>query len=137
MKYFTIAELTASTIANQRGIDNTPPQDVVISLTKLIERLLDPIRTKWDKPITVNSGYRSDALNKAVGGVPTSNHLFGYAADIEAGSNSENKRLFEMIKQMKERGEIDFDELIDESNFSWVHIAYREGNNRGRITKIV
>ena len=72
MKYFTVSELTASDVARQENIDNTPPPGVRVKLSNLIHGLLDPIREKWGGPITVNSGYRCPLLNKAVGGVPTS-----------------------------------------------------------------
>jgi len=78
MKYFTIPELTASAKARALGIDNTPPPGVKIKLSTLVNNLLDPIREKWGGPITVNSGYRCPTLNKAVGGVPTSQHVRGY-----------------------------------------------------------
>ena len=73
MKYFSISELTFSTKARELRIDNTPfSYEVVDNLTNLTENLLDPIREMWGKPIQVNSGYRCPALNKAVGGKPTS-----------------------------------------------------------------
>lgn len=100
MKYFTISELTYSTKARELHIDNTPfSYEVVDNLTNLIENLLEPIREAWGKPLNVNSGYRCSALNKAVGGKPTSQHLKGEAVDITAGSKAENKKLFEMIKE--------------------------------------
>ena len=99
MKYFSISELTYSTKARELHIDNTPfSYAIVDNLTSLIDNLLDPIREAWGKPLHVNSGYRCSALNKAVGGKPTSQHLKGEAADITAGSKAENKKLCEMIK---------------------------------------
>ena len=67
MKYFTIEELTRSTTARLRGIDNTPSQQVINNLIALVDNVLDPLREAWGKPIHVNSGYRCRALNKAVG----------------------------------------------------------------------
>ena len=93
MKYFTIEELTRSTTARQRGIDNTPSQQVIDNLTALVNNVLDPLRQAWGKPIHVNSGYRCPALNKAVGGVPHSQHMLGEAADITAGSRDANCQL--------------------------------------------
>ena len=99
MKYFSISELTYSTKARELDIDNTPFSLTIIdNLTNLTENLLDHIREMWGKPLHVNSGYRCPALNKAVGGKPTSQHLKGEAADITTGSKAENKKLFEMIK---------------------------------------
>lgn len=129
MKYFTINELIRSDTALQRGIDNTPPPPIKIKLSNLINNLLDPIREAWGGPISVNSGYRCPVLNRAVGGVPTSQHQKGEAADITVGSPKQNQKLFELIAA----GDFDFDQLIDESNYSWVHISYATGKNRHAI----
>ena len=99
----------------------------------MIEQLLDPIRAAWGGPISINSGYRSPALNKAVGGVSTSQHLRGEAADISVGSPAENKRLFAKIVELQKDGRIAFDQLIDESGYKWIHISYRSGANRNQI----
>lgn len=128
-KYFSIRELTRSGVATKRHINNTPPPEVVETLSELADKLLDPLREAWGSPITVNSGYRSPALNKAVGGSPSSQHLRGEAADITAGSPESNRRLFGMAAA----GGFDFDQLIDEHNYSWIHISYREGANRRKI----
>ncbi len=133
MTYFTIEELCASDTARRRGIDNRPSATVCVRLTQLIELLLDPIRAVWGSPIAVNSGYRSPALNKAVGGVSTSQHLWGEAADISVGSPAENKRLFDRIVELQKDGRIAFDQLIDESGYKWIHISYRSGANRNQI----
>lgn len=129
MKYFTIPELTASAKARALGIDNTPPPGVKIKLSALVNNLLDPIREKWGGPITVNSGYRCPRLNNEIGGVPTSQHLRGEAADITAGSPAKNNQLFKMIVD----GGFDFDQLIDETGYSWIHISYSAGKNRQQI----
>lgn len=129
MKYFTIPELTASAKARALGIDNTPPPGVKIKLSTLVNNLLDPIREKWGGPITVNSGYRCPELNNRVGGVPTSQHVRGEAADITVGSPAKNNQLFKMIVD----GGFDFDQLIDETGYSWVHISYSAGKNRHQI----
>ena len=123
MKYFTIEETIKSSTATAKRIDNTPNQTVIDSLTKLIEAVLDPLREWYGKPIRVNSGYRCKALNKAVGSkAKNSQHLYGEAADITAGSKEENEKLFNYIKD-----NLEFDQLINESDFSWVHVSYREG----------
>lgn len=133
MKHFTISELCASDTARARGIDNTPPSGVVVALTALIEKLLDPIREAWGGPIAMNSGYRSPALNRAVGGAATSQHLRGEAADITVGTPAQNKRLFDRIVELQEVGALEFDQLIDESGYRWLHISYRTGKNRNQI----
>lgn len=129
MKYFTIEEMIKSSTATAKRIDNTPNQTVIDSLTKLIEAVLDPLREWYGKPIRVNSGYRCKALNKAVGSkAKNSQHLYGEAADITAGSKEENEKLFNYIKD-----NLEFDQLINESNFSWVHVSYREGRLRKQV----
>lgn len=129
MKYFTIEEMTKSSTATAKHIDNTPNQTVIDNLTKLIEIVLDPLREWYGKPIRVNSGYRCEALNEAVGSkAKKSQHLYGEAADITAGSKEENEKLFNYIKD-----NLEFDQLINESDFSWVHVSYREGRLRKQV----
>ena len=120
MKYFTIAELTRSTTAQLRGIDNTPSQQVIDNLTALVDNVLDPLREAWGAPIHVNSGYRCPALNKAVGGVPASQHMVGEAADITAGSRAKNQRLYKLLRKLN----LPIDQAINEHDFSWIHVSY-------------
>lgn len=133
MKYFTIEELCASDTAERKKIDNTPNADARLRMQRLIEQLLDPIRAAWGGPITVNSGYRSPALNKAVGGVSNSQHMKGEAADITVGSQEANKQLFDLIVELRQNGRISFDQLIDETGYSWIHISYHAGKNRNQV----
>jgi uncharacterized protein YcbK (DUF882 family) len=120
MKYFTIEELTTSKIAQRLKIDNKPSAEVINNLTKLVDNVLDPLREAWGKSITVNSGYRSPELNKAVKGSKTSWHLQGCAADITAGSPHLNEKLYNKIRELK----LPYCELIDEHQMTWVHVAY-------------
>ncbi len=119
MKYFTMRELTSSATAEARRIDNTPTTEAAVRLTTLVTHVLDPLREMYGKPITVNSGYRCPQLNAAVGGAKTSQHMRGEAADITAGSKEENKKLFELIRK-----NLPFDQLLNESDYSWVHVSY-------------
>lgn len=128
MKYFTIKEMAKSSTAKAKGIDNTPSDEEIAKLQKLIEAVLDPLREWYGKPIRVNSGYRCEALNEAVGGSNTSQHRLGEAADITVGTKKGNKKLFNYIKD-----NLPFDQLINESNFSWVHVSYREGRLRKQV----
>ena len=122
MKYFTIRELTRSATATAEKIDNTPSQAVVDKLTALIENVLDPLREAWGAPIIVTSGYRSPALNRAVKGAPTSQHVLGEAADIHTVSDTkeDNKKLYELIKKLK----LPVDQCINEYDYNWIHVSY-------------
>lgn len=131
MKYFTLKELTRSTTATAKGIDNTPTPEVEKNLTLLVENVLDPLWDIYGKPITVNSGYRCPELNKAVGGSKTSDHVKGFAADITGGSKEENERIFNIIKH-----NFHFKQLIDEKGFSWVHVSYDPSNLKNQILKL-
>lgn len=94
-----------------------------------MEQCLDPIREAWGKPIRVNRGYSSKQLNAAVGGVATSQHLRGEAADITTGTREDNKRLFDLIQTLG----VEFDQLIDESGYKWLHISYKAQGNRRQV----
>ena len=120
MKYFTIKELCKSSTATLKRIDNTPNSEIVNNLEQLVDNILDPLREAYGKPIKVNSGYRCEALNVAVGGSKTSQHRYGLAADITTGSQLENKKLFILAKQLN----LPFDQLIDEKAYSWIHISF-------------
>lgn len=134
MKYFTMQELTASATAKRKGIDNTPDAQAKANLTALVANVLDPLREKWGAPIVVTSGYRSVKLNRAVGGASKSQHCKGQAADIRSVSDSrkDNKRLFDLVKSSG----LPFDQLIDEYNYDWVHVSFRNGANRREILHV-
>lgn len=132
MKYFTIKELCASETARRKGIKNEPTPEIEKNLTALVDKVLDPLREAWGRPITVNSGYRCPELNRAVRGSFTSDHLKGFAADITVGSRAENKKLFQMVLDLG----IPFKQLIDEHSYSWVHISYDPKNLRHQILKL-
>lgn len=130
MTYFSIDELTRSATAEARRIDNTPSEEVKKNLGDLVFHILDPLRAAYGKPIKVNSGYRSPALNKAVGGVATSDHLTGRAADIVGTPNTkaENRKIYELCKKM----DLPYRQLINEKGFSWVHVSYNPGAKEHR-----
>ena len=129
MRNFTIRELTASPTAEAEKINNDPTLEAVENLKLLIDMVLDPLRDAYGKPIRVNSGYRSAALNMAVKGSKTSQHMKGQAADITAGSKQENKKLFDLAQKLN----LPYCQLIDEKKFSWVHISYDKNNVKRQI----
>ena len=127
MIYFTLQELCYSTTAQANGINNTPNATQRNALTALVDTVLDPLRREWGKPILVNSGYRCPALNKAVGGVASSQHLRGEAADITTGSPETNKQLYDLAIALR----LPFDQLIGERGYTWLHISHKPtGYNR-------
>lgn len=135
MKYFTIAELSKSDTASRLGIDNTPTPAAESHIVQLVNNILDPLRTAWGKSIVVNSGYRCQQLNKAVGGATSSKHLTGEAADIEDASRrkEDNKKLFELIIKLN----LPFDQLINEFDYDWVHVSFTAGAPRRQVLAAV
>lgn len=132
MQYFTIPELCYSATARARGIDNRPGPDVERNLRELTDKVLDPLRRAWGKPLTVNSGYRCPELNCAVGGSKSSHHMRGMAADITTGNRVDNRRLFQLVQDLG----LPFTQLIDESNFAWIHISHDPADLRRQILKL-
>lgn len=122
MKYFSFPEM----IVTNTQLPNIPNWEQIANLQRLITNLLDPIREKWNKPIKVNSGFRSESVNSAVNGARNSQHKTGEAADITTGNSTDNKRLFDMIVSSG----LTFDQLIDEKNFAWLHISFSTRNRQ-------
>lgn len=122
---FTLEELTVTSV----NADNTPTQEHIANLQRLVDNVLQPLRKMYGKPIKINSGYRSEVVNKKVSGSPTSSHCKGEAADLDC---EDNAMLFSIICEM-----LPFDQVINESNFSWVHVSFRNGNNRKQALKMV
>ena len=149
--YFTISELTASATALREGIDNRPSKCAYHLLHVLVDQLLDPIREAWGEPIVVSSGYRCKELNALVGGAKNSHHLLGCAADITVpqrgkkgsaiseylplggGREGANRRLFNLIQQMQQEGQIRFTQLIWEGDGRWIHISYVPSDLRCQV----
>ena len=127
-KNFTLKELTVTS----SKFSNTPNAEEICRLRVLCEKVLQPTRDAYGKAIRVNSAFRSELVNKEVGGVPTSQHRYGEAADITAGDKTENKKLFDIIKASGE-----FDQLIIEYDYTWIHVSYTtKRKNRKQILKI-
>lgn len=135
-KYFTVNELCKSDTARVKGIDNTPNATQISNMEELIKNVLDPLREAYGKPINVNSGFRCTALNKVVGGVSSSQHVEGKAADISSNNKGDNAIIFELVKSLK----LPFDQLIWEKGNNhypdWIHISYNKFNTRQQILKL-
>lgn len=138
MKYFTIKELCASAKAVQLGIKNEPTKQALVNLESLVLNILDPLRIAWGGGIIVTSGYRSVALNKAVGGSPSSAHRYGLAADIVPADGRISVFKAFCVKWLKEN-QVNFDQYIDEQGggSEWVHIGIKSpsGNQRRQFLK--
>lgn len=132
MKYFSFQEFERSETAYRHGIDNTLPDKLKGNVAALVDRVLDPLREAWGKPITITSGYRCAALNKAVGGSATSHHCKGMAADLTTGNRVENRRIFQLIIDLG----LPFTQLIDEKNFSWVHVSLDQSDVKRQVLKL-
>ena len=132
MKYFSFDELCESGTAKTHNIDNKPSEEIKVNLRNLVDNCLDVIREKYGKPITISSGYRCHELNKKVGGKETSQHTRGQAADLKGKNRAENEILFNVIKELG-----CYDQLINEYNFSWVHVSFvNNKKNRKQILVI-
>lgn len=124
-QHFTLEEFVYSETATRKHIDNTPSANAIRSIKALCEDVLEPAREEYGKAMIISSGYRSEQLNKAVGGAKNSQHMTGCAADIVC---SEPKRLYEILK---EQG--NFDQLLWEhaGKTQWLHVSYKpNGKNR-------
>jgi hypothetical protein len=137
-KNLALAEVTRSETAKRKGISNMPTPEHIENFKKLAENIFQPIRDHFGAPIHLSSGYRSAALNKAVGGSSSSQHCKGEAIDIDMdGTAITNKQIFDYIK-----ANLNFDQLIWEfgtdANPDWVHVSYNsDGAQRKQILKAV
>ena len=127
-KHISYTEATHSPTAVKLGINNNPNETQLEAMKLVAEKCFEPLRTWYNKPIKVNSFFRSDLLNRAVKGSLTSQHKKGEAIDLDAGSKEENKKLFDYIKN-----HLEFDQVINEYNYSWVHVSYSKIKNRKQI----
>jgi uncharacterized protein YcbK (DUF882 family) len=127
-KHITLDEATNSNTAIRNGINNSPDSVTFERMKLVANKCFEPLREWYGKPIKINSFYRSQLLNTKVGGSATSQHCKGEAIDISAGSKVENKKLFDWIC-----ANLDFDQVINEYDFTWVHISYKSKGNRKQI----
>lgn len=123
-RYFTLRELCSSPTATEKCIDNFPTFEVVNNLERLTDLILDPLREAWGGPIRVTSGYRCEALNKAVGGSKTSVHRFGDAADLQP-VNGMTDTFIRFARKWLDDNNVAYDQLIRETsgNTLWMHIG--------------
>ena len=131
-KHISLEEATKSPTAIRNGIKNIPNEEQLNNMKIVAEACFEPLRAWYGKPIKVNSFFRNDELNKLVKGSKTSEHVKGKAIDMDAGSKEENKKIFEWCK-----ANLKFNQLINEYDYSWVHISFDLGHNKNQTLVIV
>ena len=144
-KYFNFNELIKSDTARKYNINNRPEEEATINNINISIEKLDMIREEWTKhcskhnlgnpSLIINSGYRCEKLNRAVNGSKTSEHLLGFAYDIDT-ANNQNKIFIEWLHDYLNENEILFSQLINEkpdknNNPSWIHLSF-EGRHPNR-----
>ena len=132
----SLAEATYSATALRKGIANEPSATHLIALKEIANNIFQPCRNHFGKPLRVTSGYRSEELNKIIGGSMKSQHSKGEALDMQSTSGYTNRELFEYIKD-----HLRFDQLIwefgDDENPDWVHCSYKSEGNRGEVLRAI
>jgi hypothetical protein len=131
-KNFSLEEMERSQTAQRMGIKNKAGSGEIKNLTDLCYNVLEPCRAKFEKPIRISSGYRSEELCVAIGSKKTSQHALGMAVDMEIPSESNLKVALWL------QNNVDFDQLIleyytGEANSGWIHVSFHEGNNRKQV----
>jgi len=130
-EHITLEEATLSPTSLRLGIKNIPNADELRAMVTVANSCFEPLRKWYGKPIKVNSFFRNFELNKAVHGATNSQHSKGEAIDISGGNKEENKKIFDWCK-----ANLVYDQLINEYDYSWVHISFRVGNNRNQTLTI-
>lgn len=139
-EHLDLSEVTRSDMAKRKGISNMPTPEHLENFKKLAQNIFEPIRKHFGVPIHISSGYRSKALNTAIGGSLTSQHCSGEAIDIDMDGSANgvtNKMVFEFIK-----ANLNFDQLIWEFGTKdapdWVHVSFETtGKQRKQILRAV
>ena len=136
-KHLSLSEVIKSGTAKRLGIDNNPTPEHMQNILLIAEKVFEPVREHFGKPLYVSSGYRSEALNDAIKGSSRSQHCKGEALDLDAQvyGGFTNKELFEYIRE-----NVVFDQMIWEFGTDeepdWVHVSYKKGKNRGEMLRV-
>lgn len=126
-EHFYMGEFIYSAKAVERGWDNTPPVEAQTAIRNLVKKLLEPLRVYTREPIAISSGYRSEELNRLVGGVPTSQHVKGEAADIYTFGS------FRLLENLINSG-LNFDQAVLYRSRKFLHVSLKQkGINRRQV----
>ena len=131
-KHFTLEEFEKSQTATRKGIKNKAGSGEIKNLGDLCYEVLEPVRAKFDKPVTITSGYRSPELSEAIGSKATSQHCSGEAVDFEIAGVSNLQVALWLTNNCS------FDQCIlefytGEANSGWIHVSYKDGSNRKQV----
>ena len=137
MKHFTLADLTRSGTAKRRGLSNQPGERETACLINLVDNILDPLQEEWGDKIHIESAYRAPAVNAAVGGAKSSQHMLGQAADIQTTPKNLDAQWM-MLHFIIDLG-LPFDQLISEKpdgmgRPNWIHVSYGPRHRRQRLS---
>jgi len=129
-KNFTMSEVTRSNTAKRLGIDNTPKNAHLKNMQHLITNLVQPMRDALG-PIRITSGYRSPDLNRAIGGSKKSQHCKAQAVDVQFWKDGEmcNQEIYRWVLN----SDIEFDQMINEFDFAWIHISLKDKGSRRQV----
>jgi hypothetical protein len=129
-KNFVLSEITRSNTATRLGISNEPTKDHLDNMQRLISNLIQPMRDSIG-PIRISSGYRSKELNRAIGGSNKSQHCKAEALDLQFWSEGKmnNKAIYEWVLDSG----LEFDQMINEFDFAWIHISLKAKGNRKQV----
>ena len=129
-KNFSRAEIEHSNTAKRLGISNEMSEKHLENMQRLIDNLIQPMRDAIG-PIRISSGYRSPKLNKAIGGASRSQHSKGEALDLQFWEKGKmnNRVIYEWVLESG----VEFDQMINEFDFSWIHISLKSRENRNQV----
>ena len=129
-KNFVLSEITRSNTAKRLGISNEMSEKHLENMQRLIDNLIQPLRDSIG-PIRISSGYRSPSLNRAISGSNKSQHTKGQALDLQFWKEGKmcNKEVYDWVLE----NDVEFDQMINEFDFSWVHLSLKESKNRKQV----
>jgi len=131
-KHFTLEEFEKSQTATRKGITNKAGSGEIKNLGDLCYEVLEPVRAKFDKPVTITSGYRSPELSEAIGSKATSQHCSGEAADFEIAGVS-NLAIALWLTNNTNFDQCILEYYTGEPSSGWVHVSYKDGSNRKQV----
>ena len=129
-KNFVLSEITRSNTAKRLGISNEPTKKHMEGIQRIITNLIQPMRDELG-PIRISSGYRNPELNRAIGGSSKSQHCKGEALDLQFWKDGQmcNKEIYDWILDSG----LEFDQMINEFDFAWIHLSLRKDKNRKSV----